>query len=254
MVDDLKRWRNIPDDFVLPVPEVARILDVSEEAIYAGVLSGFYVLLAPNDREMTVFCIDLEGAPFLCDPVDVLQARGHWVNRGIELENDYETGAGVCPPWSDVGRHELLQWLRDGTVAAEFLAYDDVISRVNGHSPMEKMLSPKDDDSPPRKPPFLGVSGALLKRFLNEGFPPPADSPRVQEIEPPPREDARETMRAIVAGLLEEAGAAFLIERPTEAEVSKASALLEAIGQHRGKTIAPKTLSRYLRNWLRAED
>ncbi|MHC2997466.1 hypothetical protein OA56_09505 [Tepidiphilus sp. HLB4] len=76
----------------------------------------------------------------------------------------------------------------------------------------------------------------------------------MQEIEPPPREDVRETMRAIVAGLLEEAGAAFLIERPTEAEVSKASALLEAIGQHRGKTIAPKTLSRYLRNWLRAED
>jgi hypothetical protein len=59
-------------------------------------------------------------------------------------------------------------------------------------------------------------------------------------------------MRAIVAGLLEEAGAAFLIERPTEAEVSKASALLEAIERRRGKTIAPKTLSRYLRNWLRA--
>jgi len=253
MGNDLKRWRDIPDDFVVPVPEVARILDVSEEAIYSGVLGGYYVLLAPNDRWLSfVVTIDLKGHPILYDPVTVLQARGHWVHRGDELaDGEWDE---VSPPWSDVGRHELLQWLRDGTVPAEFSIYDEAPSKVNGHSPISRWLFSKEESPPPRKPSFLGVSGALLKRFLNEGFPPPADSPKVQEIEPPAREDARETMRAIVAGLLEEAGAAFLIERPTEAEASKASALLEAIERRRGKTIAPKTLSRYLRNWLRAED
>lgn len=231
MVDDLKRWRNIPDDFVLPVPEVARILDVSEEAIYAGATNGFYFLVAPCDR------------PALA--VDFTFSLGKEYSSEEEMNEDIFSWE-KWPQWIELSSSDVAQWIFSKKINMQERRKEAFFYR---HNVFLHFL-----DTTPLRPPFLGVSGALLKRFLNEGFPPPADSPRVQEIEPPPREDVRETMRAIIAGLLEEAGAAFLIERPTEAEVSKASALLEAIERRRGKAITPKTLSRYLRNWLRAED
>ncbi len=247
MGNDLKRWRNIPDDFVLPVPEVARILDVSEEAIYAGATNGFYFLVAPCARRLDLYEVDNADTPALAD----LESAGFLVLPDSAIFTLSLEGILSYPKWITVYPSELVRWLekgRSGPIKPKM-----IYAKKDEHH--AKLYLARDNKYEEKiTPSFLGVSGALLKRFLNEGFPPPADSPRVQEIEPPPREDVRETMRAIVAGLLEEAGAAFLIERPTETEASKASALLEAIERRRGKTIAPKTLSRYLRNWLRAED
>lgn len=249
-------WGNVPDDFVIPVPTAARLLKVTEQDLYAGALNGLYVLLAPNDREMTVFFADLKGSPFLCPPVEVLQAGGCWVNRVSELVNDAEAGLGVWIPWSDVGHYELLQWLRDGTVPPDFFAYDEAKSPVNGVSPSKKYLSPKDDDSP-RKPPFLGMLGALFNRIKREGFPPKPPAPGVVTIaEPPmPRNNrGAETQRAIVQALLELADCRGLSNAPTEAAV-KTSRLYKAVCERLGAEVTPKTVSNHLYRLLgKSED
>lgn len=61
-------WGNVPDDFVIPVPTAARLLKVTEQDLYAGVLNGLYVLLAPNDRWGEVIPFLDEGDPIVGPP------------------------------------------------------------------------------------------------------------------------------------------------------------------------------------------
>ncbi len=128
-------WGNVPDDFVIPVPTAARLLKVTEQDLYAGVLNGLYVLLAPNDRWGEVIPLLDEGDPIVGPPPEVLRAYGHWLLSGTPKKL-YQR-----PPWRDVGRSDLMQWLRDGTLPVEFGLYDDGRDAppcVVGHFPLER--------------------------------------------------------------------------------------------------------------------
>jgi len=149
MGNDLKRWRDIPDDFVVPVPEVARILDVSEEAIYSGATNGFYFLVAPCDRP--ALAIDFT------------------FSLGKEYSNEEEMGEDIFswkkyPVWIRLSGPDVAQW-----IFSRKIEMDDSRTEAFFYRPHVFL---RFFDTTPLSPPFLGVSGAFLKRFLNEGFPP----------------------------------------------------------------------------------
>lgn len=240
-------WGNVPDDFVIPVPTAARLLKVTEQDLYAGVLNGLYVLLAPNDRWGEVIPLLDEGDPIVGPPPEVLRAYGHWL-LNVAPEKLYHR-----PPWRDVGESDLMQWLHDGTLSAEFKLYDD------GHDapPMLWEFCFSRDTPPPPKPPFLGMLGALFNRIKREGFPPKPPAPGVVTIaEPPmPRNNrGAETQRAIVQALLELADCRGLSNAPTEAAV-KTSRLYKAVCERLGAEVTPKTVSNHLSRLLgKSED
>lgn len=234
-------FADVPDDFVLPVSTAARLLKINEEDIYAGVIGGHYVLLAPNDRwwDLNVFH-DHDGEIVTGPPPEILRASGHWLLSGIT--NPFR----VSPPWRDVGRRDLLQWLADGTIPKDFALYDD---GSNGSPPVYFSLDDLKSDTSPIKPPFLGMLGALFNRIQREGFPPKGGSLDLERELPMPRHSRGiETMRVITETLLEMAECKSLAASPTEAAV-RTSRLYEEIRSRMGE-VAPKTVANHLSKLL----
>lgn len=240
-------WGNVPDDFVIPVPTAARLLKVTEQDLYAGVLNGLYVLLAPNDQwgEARPSLDDEE--PIVGSSPEVLRAYGHWLLNGAPKE------LYICPSWRDVLGRDLMQWLRDGTLSEEFGLYDD----GRDAPPVWWDISPSRATPHTPNPPFLGMLGALFNRIKREGFPPKPPAPGVVTIADPPmprNNRGAETQRAIVQALLELADCRGLSNAPTEAAV-KTSRLYKAICERLGAEVTPKTVSNHLYRLLgKSED
>jgi hypothetical protein len=239
-------WGNVPDDFVIPVPTAARLLKVAEQDLYAGVLNGLYVLLAPNDRwwSLSSLVSDPEDGPIEGPPPEILRASGHWLLGGDVTDTLY-----TFPRWLDVGEYVLLQWLADGTILQGLHIYEGGAPvPMLWHLASPDYPSSSQKDPPPLKPPFLGMLGALFNRIKREGFPPKPPAPGVVTIaEPPmPRNNrGAETQRAIVQALLELADCRGLSNAPTEAAV-KTSRLYKAVCERLGAEVTPKTVSNHL--------